>query len=540
MVNPTYMDRLRPSSACSDAIVKGPHPPQTLAPGGSSTSRYGKRYGRCGSPALAARHSRLAQEGRRACHQAVRQLEGSPEDLELCGNAATPPAPVAIAKGGSLVEEVPRWAQAVKQREDGQAASNLEATPRPEVNEETMLPEDDSPTSFQRPAPPHGSKSRSLANGRAVHLLQTAQKGNLPSPSAKDKAQGSCSESTSGQAATARGGRAGAMPPVLPGSTRASTASRPSPAALTPSPAAEAMTALSTSQPTNEGSTNPSAVFTTRPPAVDSQISGIDLQNEGPQFSVSSSPQRPDSPSTHASDDFGPSCSSGHTQGDEWVRADSWQSHTRSAPVDPPAKEPVSYSIFIPSLLDDPGGSSQAEPSLPSRTAQTQASSGGQAATWTSASPRRGKKGPPHPPSSPAPAKSPRKSSAELHIPKGEVSVASSRSASAAEEEVPISISGPATWSRFEHVKSRGRSQSPPPREIHESWRAGHVPPDCVIKRRRTKKGPKEKLLVLPFLALEADSRFSHLFDTLEAKQPEILSETVTNLRGLFSGVRVG
>lgn len=46
------------------------------------------------------------------------------------------------------------------------------------------------------------------------------------------------------------------------------------------------------------------------------------------------------------------------------------------------------------------------------------------------------------------------------------------------------------------------------------SWRpAGHVPIDCVIRRRR-KKRAKEKRLALPFAVPREDSRFEHLVNT--------------------------
>ena len=41
------------------------------------------RTARCGSPALAARHSRFAQEGRQLCHLAVKQGRAVEESAQL-------------------------------------------------------------------------------------------------------------------------------------------------------------------------------------------------------------------------------------------------------------------------------------------------------------------------------------------------------------------------------------------------------------------------------------------------------------------------
>jgi len=41
------------------------------------------RTARCGSPALAARHSRFAQEGRQLCHLAVKQGRALDESAQL-------------------------------------------------------------------------------------------------------------------------------------------------------------------------------------------------------------------------------------------------------------------------------------------------------------------------------------------------------------------------------------------------------------------------------------------------------------------------
>lgn len=92
---------------------------------------------------------------------------------------------------------------------------------------------------------------------------------------------------------------------------------------------------------------------------------------------------------------------------------------------------------------------------------------------------------------------------------------------------------------RFAHVLSQ-RSRSSTPTKREGSWRGPeHLPVDCVIRRsRRGRKGPKEKLLILPCLCSLDDPRFRHLFETLEANQPELLSESILNLHG-FSGVRV-
>ncbi|CAJ1354462.1 unnamed protein product, partial [Effrenium voratum] len=92
-----------------------------------------------------------------------------------------------------------------------------------------------------------------------------------------------------------------------------------------------------------------------------------------------------------------------------------------------------------------------------------------------------------------------------------------SRAASPEPEVTSLTHRGQLFQARFTNVKRRGRSLSPPAREhATASWRGpDHIPVTCVIKRRRQKKGPKEKLLILPFVASEADTRFSHLFETL-------------------------
>ena len=93
---------------------------------------------------------------------------------------------------------------------------------------------------------------------------------------------------------------------------------------------------------------------------------------------------------------------------------------------------------------------------------------------------------------------------------------------------------------RFAHVWNQRGSRSLTPTKREGSWRGPeHLPVDCVIRRsRRGRKGPKEKLLILPCLCSLDDPRFRHLFETLEANQPELLSESILNLHG-FSGVRV-
>lgn len=58
-----------------------------------------------------------------------------------------------------------------------------------------------------------------------------------------------------------------------------------------------------------------------------------------------------------------------------------------------------------------------------------------------------------------------------------------------------------------------------------------------VIKRKRHKKGPKEKLLIVPFTANMDDARFQHLFETLEVES-DLMSEHLSNLHG-FSGMRL-
>ena len=42
----------------------------------------------------------------------------------------------------------------------------------------------------------------------------------------------------------------------------------------------------------------------------------------------------------------------------------------------------------------------------------------------------------------------------------------------------------------------------------------------------------QEKLLVLPCLANLDDPRFQHLFETLEAEQPDLMSESMLHLQG--------
>lgn len=94
------------------------------------------------------------------------------------------------------------------------------------------------------------------------------------------------------------------------------------------------------------------------------------------------------------------------------------------------------------------------------------------------------------------------------------------------------------TWtSRFAHIAAaltqRGRSLTPPRRQAPgDSWRPEHLPVECLIRCRRKKKGPKEKLLVLPCLANLDDPRFQHLFETLEAEQPDLMSESMLHLQG--------
>ena len=43
---------------------------------------------------------------------------------------------------------------------------------------------------------------------------------------------------------------------------------------------------------------------------------------------------------------------------------------------------------------------------------------------------------------------------------------------------------------------------------------------------------PQEKLLVLPCLANLDDPRFEHLYETLEAEQPDLMSESMLHLQG--------
>eukprot|EP00439_Symbiodinium_sp_Y106_P017930 s1737_g2.t1 len=120
-VKPRKMDRLRPRSACADAVARTFHPPQTLAPSGTPGSRYSTRYGRCGSPALASRQSRRAQEGRKLCHEAARQSGDGGQDRRPSGETSPATLPT-----GCPTEE-PRWAEAVRpQDEDVPGAELLE------------------------------------------------------------------------------------------------------------------------------------------------------------------------------------------------------------------------------------------------------------------------------------------------------------------------------------------------------------------------------------------------------------------------------
>lgn len=106
-------------------------------------------------------------------------------------------------------------------------------------------------------------------------------------------------------------------------------------------------------------------------------------------------------------------------------------------------------------------------------------------------------------------------------------------------EEAPFPVAAlpdRIAWpSRFAHIAvatRRGRSVTPPRQAPGESWRPEHLPVECLIRCRRRKKGPKEKLLVLPCLANLDDPRFQHLFETLEAEQPDLMSESMLHLQG--------
>lgn len=99
------------------------------------------------------------------------------------------------------------------------------------------------------------------------------------------------------------------------------------------------------------------------------------------------------------------------------------------------------------------------------------------------------------------------------------------------EDEAPYSAWMP---TRFANVRREGRSSTPPRREKDQSWRPDHIPVTCVIKRSRHRKGPKEKLLLLPFSANQEDPRFRHLWETLDAEQ-DLMSEQLNHLQRFVS-----
>lgn len=527
------MDRLRPRSACADAVARTFHPPQTLAPSGTPGSRYSTRYGRCGSPALASRQSRRAQEGRKLCHEAARQSGDGGQDRRPSGETSPATLPT-----GCPTEE-PRWAEAVRpQDEDVPGAELLEAglNQTAESCEEPSVEEDESPNS-RRPAPPAArGLSHGFATGRGQRLMQAELAKSSSSPVAKEKEPAKMSHTSPAPAPrTARAPLGLARPPLSP---------------ATPCQADEGISA-------NAASLEPGSL---NKGSGQRSVPGSELRaaDSGSRDASSTGASRPASPSTHVSEESG--AASTAQPGDSTGQRTSWPSQARSTPTVPLEK---AYAVYIPSLEGSVPFNEremQAQAAVPvlserSPRYQSVAAASKQASkepvptrSSTPTSPRRTKKVLAQPLSSPAGPKSPRRPSpvTELQAPKAEISASSSCAASVAGEEgIPSGsasarAAGTAWTKRFELVKSRGRSSSPPARDKLESWRAGHIPPDCIIKRRRQKKGPKEKLLILPFLACEDDPRFSHLFETLEAKQPEILSESLANLRGLFSGVRVG
>lgn len=515
------MDRLRPRSACTDAVARTFHPPQTLAPSGTPGSRYSTRYGRCGSPALASRQSRRAQEGRKLCHEAARQSGDARQDRRPSGSAS----PATLPGGGGLTEE-PRWAVR-PQDQDAPAADELEAgfnQGAEACDEPSVAEEDESPNSRRPPAPPAArGQSHGFATGRGQRLMQAELAKSSSSPVAQEKESAKMSHTSPAPTPqTARAPVALARPPLSP---------------ATPCQADEGISAKAASAP---------------------ESSEPRIAESGSHDASSIAASRPASPSTHVSEEESGAGGTVAQSGDSLGQSTSWPSQPRSTPAVTLEK---AYAVYLPSLegcvpFNEREMEAQAAVPVVSERSpryQSVAAASKQASkepvptrSSTPTSPRRTKKVLVQPVvSSPGP-KSPRRPSpvTELRAPKAETVASSSAASAAGEEGLPSGsasarAAGTAWTKRFELVKSRGRSSSPPAREKLESWRAGHIPPDCVIKRRRQKKGPKEKLLILPFLACEDDPRFSHLFETLEAK-PQILSESLANLRGLFSGVRVG
>eukprot|EP00439_Symbiodinium_sp_Y106_P031467 s1737_g3.t1 len=389
--------------------------------------------------------------------------------------------------------------------------------------EEPSVEEDESPNS-RRPAPPAArGLSHGFATGRGQRLMQAELAKSSSSPVAKEKEPAKMSHTSPAPAPrTARAPLGLARPPLSP---------------ATPCQADEGISA-------NAASLEPGSL---NKGSGQRSVPGSELRaaDSGSRDASSTGASRPASPSTHVSEESG--AASTAQPGDSTGQRTSWPSQARSTPTVPLEK---AYAVYIPSLEGSVPFNEremQAQAAVPvlserSPRYQSVAAASKQASkepvptrSSTPTSPRRTKKVLAQPLSSPAGPKSPRRPSpvTELQAPKAEISASSSCAASVAGEEgIPSGsasarAAGTAWTKRFELVKSRGRSSSPPARDKLESWRAGHIPPDCIIKRRRQKKGPKEKLLILPFLACEDDPRFSHLFETLEAKQPEILSESL-------------
>ncbi|CAJ1374964.1 unnamed protein product [Effrenium voratum] len=491
----------RPASASSGGQMTGQLVPTVTG------SRCMRGFSRCGSPALAARQSRLAQEAKRLCHLAAS------EDCDVKGTATCPPT-LLPDKGTWTEEERGRWAEAVQWEAEGQHYNAGLDDEGPWPDERGLR----CPTAqlVQGPAPPASVKAHKFASGRAMALLQAARStSNSPSPMSKAALEVENDRYEVPDRPTSRSSGRFSV-------TERSVLER----ASAPRSKARAKVTLLANEDL--------------PPHGVSRLSVPDAPH-GVQKTVSREIRDIHTSSTTSTRPASPS----HEEPGEKIGPS-----PRSVPSEAarPGTEPgealkVSLPLTLWESTDQHGRSRSRNVKVdrPSTSPSPTPRSAKEENTDPSSPPQLRIPRKAAPPPSPASAVSGLSPSPRLRSTCGTSREASmSRAASPEPEVTSLTHRGQLFQARFTNVKRRGRSLSPPAREhATASWRGpDHIPVTCVIKRRRQKKGPKEKLLILPFVASEADTRFSHLFETLEAKQPDLMLEGLLN-HGPFSCARV-
>lgn len=500
--------------------------------GVSSSPLGGSRFRlhrRCGSPALATRRSRLAQEGRRLCHEAA---NGSYKDAE---------------------PESPRWAETVNASPEGQAVpGKLESAPSderlPPNNSSSPSPadDDDEPSSRgrpikERPAAPSMVRAHRHAAGRAMALLQAAA---APIPRGGSNNNNNGNDSVPEQSVS----REPVSPKLALGrfhnsnnsqngslQTGAASASRRSNNSPSTAEADEAATRVSTPQSFS------------RPKAF--SLGSASAPQRVPPSGTALQPSSSDTgPSTAAPPQTAPGLVI--PQGHEafWRHAPSigiralasssvqeapvlvpTQPPPRTAPTKPSRRRsalssraaedntklqsvkpalsltPAQRSLLVPPPQDVQGRSNSPKPALETPSTQALGSGGTLPARPTA-----------------------RSSSKRSNIPDPRLVATSCSPQAEATHEVDVAEEvSPPLPSRFEFVRRRGRSPTPPKRDASKggSWRADdYQAPAAVIRTRKKGSAPKEKIYSLPFALLEEDPRFGHIWNVLETASAEFLA----------------